>query len=450
VNPHVVSELPRPVDADLRAEVLALTRDLVRVDSSNPPGGETAVASVLRAHLEASGVACELVARDPRRANLVARVPGRGAGPRMAFVGHTDVVPAHDGPWTHEPFGATVDGAGYLWGRGAVDMKGQLAARAVAVATLARAGFRPPGDLLLIAEADEERRDAGVGMSWLVRERPDLRCEYALNEGGGERLELADGRVVVPLGIGEKAMQPVRLTVRRAAGHAALPRPGTNAVLALGTVISRLAARTTRPRLVPATAAMLDLLVPALRGDVDAGASAARRLHPALDDTLPAVLGTTISPTQLRGSASRNVLPAAAQVDCDCRLLPGDTLAGLLAEIADAVGPGVPYDAEPLAPLEGGTTSPADTPLADVCRRFLARHDPGATLMPKLHHGYTDSHPLRAAWGTVTYGFAPFRTTPVATYLGGVHAIDERVHVDDLLYMTRFHRFAAEEMHRLD
>jgi acetylornithine deacetylase/succinyl-diaminopimelate desuccinylase-like protein len=176
----------------LRDEATVLLRELLRVDTSNPPGGETAAALVLQRHLEAAGVACELVARDPARANLVARIPGLG-GPSLAFLAHTDVVPADDAAaWTHPPFAGHVDRDGYIWGRGAADMKNELATRAVAMAWLGRSGFRPRGDLLLIAEADEEDGQDIVGLPWLVAERPDIRADYVLNEGASERLELAD------------------------------------------------------------------------------------------------------------------------------------------------------------------------------------------------------------------------------------------------------------------
>ncbi|MDX6323871.1 MAG: hypothetical protein QOK15_225, partial [Nocardioidaceae bacterium] len=188
------------MDTDaLHAEVIELARELIRIDTTN--GNETPAAELLRDHLAAAGVTSELVARDPRRANLVARVPGSGDGPTLAFVGHLDVVPADARDWTHPPFEAVVED-GFLFGRGAVDMKNEVAIRTVALAQLARDGFRPRGDLLLVMVADEEDGAAKVGMEWLVDARPDLACDFALNEGGGIRYGLSDGRTVVDLGVG--------------------------------------------------------------------------------------------------------------------------------------------------------------------------------------------------------------------------------------------------------
>ncbi len=147
--------------ASLHAEVVGLTQELIRLDTSNHPGNETLAARHLHDYLTDAGVECELVAREESRANLVARLPGREPGARakaesLAFVGHLDVVPADPRDWTHPPFEAVIDDDGYLYGRGAVDMKNEVAARAVAMAQLARSGFRPRGDLWFLAVADEE------------------------------------------------------------------------------------------------------------------------------------------------------------------------------------------------------------------------------------------------------------------------------------------------------
>ncbi len=179
------------------AEVVELTRALLRVDSTN--GNETAVAEVLAAYLGTAGVAVELAGPDPARQNLIARLPGSGNGPSLAFVGHSDVVPADARDWTHPPFAAVLDDAGYLWGRGALDMKNEVAARAVALVSLAREGFVPGGDLLLIIASDEEDGSAGVGMNWLTPEpagpRGGLRPQRGRRAAVPPRRRPAHGRV---------------------------------------------------------------------------------------------------------------------------------------------------------------------------------------------------------------------------------------------------------------
>src|ERR671937_1585739 len=179
------------VATTLRQEATELLQALIRVDTTNPPGNETAAAELLRDYLEDSGVSCELFARIPERANLVARIPGRDDGPKLLFLSHTDVVLADASEWSADPFGGELRD-GHVWGRGALDMKGQVAAGAVAVASLAREGFGPAGDLVFAATADEEVGD-DFGLSWLCEQHPDaVRTDYCVNEGGGDRVPLGD------------------------------------------------------------------------------------------------------------------------------------------------------------------------------------------------------------------------------------------------------------------
>ena len=156
----------------IRSEAVALLRDLLRVDTSNPPGNETPAAELLQRYLEGAGIACELVARDPLRANLVARIPGTGDGPTLTLLGHTDVVPADEPNWTHPPFDGHLDDAGYMWGRGATDMKNETATRAVTMALLARGGFRPAetsGSLRRQTRRTAAMRSASNGCATRVR-----------------------------------------------------------------------------------------------------------------------------------------------------------------------------------------------------------------------------------------------------------------------------------------
>ena len=426
-------------ERDLRDETTALLRDLLRVDTTNPPGRETAAATLLKDYLEASGVECELVARDPDRANLVARIRGTGDGPSLALLGHTDVVPADPAGWQHPPFAGDLDADGYVWGRGAIDMKNETASRAVTLAVLARSGFRPRGDLMLIAEADEENGTEVVGLQWLVGERPDIRADYVINEGASERLTLADGRTVVTINVGEKATLPALVTALGRAAHASTPLAGANAVPRLATLIGRLADHRPPRRLLPETRALLEALVGEVDGDLDGAIDRAQRLHPAFAELVAPLFSTTIAPTRLRGSDARNVMPARASVECDCRVVPGTTEDELASELAVALGTDVPHEVEFLEPPNGGSVSPIDTPLYDVCRAWLAENDPGAVLLPTVCTGFTDSHFMRDAFGSVAYGFWPMRHTPYEVAAAGIHSVDERVHVDDLGYATRFH-----------
>src|SRR3954452_4145099 len=434
----MLAPMPGPDERALRDETAALLRELIRIDTSNPPGNETPAALLLKEYLEGSGVECELVARRPDRANLIARIPGAGTGPSLALLGHTDVVPADPAGWTHPPFPGHLDGDGSVWGRGAVDMKNETASRAVALAVLAREGFTPHGDLVFIAEADEEDGTEEVGLAWLVGERPDIGTDYVLNEGASERLRLADGRTVVTINVGEKATLPALVTALGRAGHASTPQAGANAVPRLATLIERLAAHRPERRLLPETRALLETLVGPVDGDLDGAIAAANDLHPAFSELVAALFATTIAPTRLRGSDARNVMPARASVECDCRVLPGTTEDELYAELDGALGAELPHEVECVEPPDGGSLSSIDTPLFDVCRRWVDENDPCAALLPTVFTGFTDSHFVRDAFGTVAYGFWPMRHTPYEVAAAGIHSTDERIHVDDLGYATRF------------
>lgn len=437
VCPRSTANREESVKPGLHEEVVALTRDLVRVDTTN--GNESAAAHVLTSYLSDAGVECELVARDPDRANLVVRLPGAGSGPSLAFVGHLDVVPADPQDWTHPPFEGVVDDAGYLYGRGAVDMKNEVAARAVALAELARSGFRPRGDLWFLAVADEEDGSADVGIGWLLEHRPDVRPDLAVNEGGGQRLALRDGRAVLTLAVGEKGTQPVRVVARGEAGHASMPTLGDNAVPKLAEILRRIGPGEAEPQDSPLLARTLEALLGRPAGDPASDLAEAVALHPMLAHALPPLAGTTMAPTLLHGSTARNVMPARAWVELDCRVLPGTAPTGVEAAVRRRLGDDLDYELELPEPMVPGSSSPARGMLPQAVAAVMAELDPDAVVVPVLCAGYTDSSALRATAGTAAYGFAPFRTTPAEVLDAGVHNADERVHVDDLLLSVDFH-----------
>src|SRR4051795_12319991 len=249
----------------MREEVVTLLQRLIACDTSNPPGREVQAAAVLEAYLTQAGVECERVAKDPERPNLIARLPGRGEGPSLAFLGHLDVVPARRQDWSVEPF-AAVERADAIWGRGTIDMKCQVAATAVALATLARERYVPNGDLMLILTADEEVGTAGVGASFLVEQRPHLRPDYVVGEGAGERFTTARGPLYL-LDVGVKQTATSTLKVGGRPGDASLPDIGPSASIELARLLTRLEQHTPAPRIVPEVEPLIDFLAPGVRGD---------------------------------------------------------------------------------------------------------------------------------------------------------------------------------------
>ena len=424
----------------VRDEVTELLQALIRLDTVNPPGNETAAAELLRDYLEASGVECELYAKIPARANLVARLRGRGNGPRLALLSHTDTVLADPAEWQVDPWSGELRD-GEVWGRGALDMKGQVAASAVAVASLAREGFEPEGDLIFVAAADEEV-NVGFGLSWLCRDHADAVCaEYALNEGGGRRMILG-GRPFWTVSSAEKMSAPFRLTVHGRSGHAASASIADNALVKAAPLVERLGAYRPELRHIPETEAFFR----AVTGEVPPVEEALERaaeLDPLLGQLLPNVLALTFSPTMIEASQKRNVVPARCEVIVDCRLLPGETPADVEPLVREILGDGDgDYELEWIE-AEGGTRSALETPLWDAIADWSQRVDPDVRLAPNCLAGFTDSHWMREAFGTVAYGFFPTRTMPAEVAARLVHSADERIPVADLELAVDFFRHAA-------
>jgi acetylornithine deacetylase/succinyl-diaminopimelate desuccinylase-like protein len=426
----------------LRDEVAELLQELIRLDTVNPPGNETIAAEVLRDYLVENGVSCELYAKVPERANLVARIPGRGDGPRLALLSHTDTVLADPAEWQVDPWSGEVRD-GEIWGRGALDMKGQVAASAVAIASLAREGFEPAGDLIFVAAADEEVGD-GFGLSWLCDEHPDaVRTEYSLNEGAGDRVELG-GRAFYLASTAEKMSSPFVLRVRGRSGHASMPAIADNALVKAAKLIERLGEFSPEPRLEPEVVALFEAVTGEPPADAAQVVAAARSVDPIAAEFVEPLVGMTVSPTMIRASAKRNVIPALCEVTVDCRLLPGQTQAEAEQVVREHLGEG-DYELEWVEGF-GGTRSPMEGPLWDAIGSWVTETEPGAAVAPICLAGFTDSHWLRAAFGTVAYGFFPMRymDPQVATRL--VHSADERVRVDDLELGVEFLRYAARAM----
>ena len=416
----------------LRDEVTGLLRELIRLDTVNPPGNETAAAELLHAYLAHSGLEADLYARVPERANLVARIPGRGDGPTLLLLSHTDTVIADPDEWSVDPWSGELRD-GQVWGRGALDMKHQCAAAAVAMAVLAREAFQPEGDVVFAACADEEVGE-DFGLSWLCREHPDaVRTDYCVNEGGGDRI-VVNGRPVYVCSTAEKMSSPFRLRVHGRSGHASMPGISDNALVRAARLIERLGEFDQPPRLLPETEAFFRALG-SVPGDDEMRKSLAA-LEPSVRATVEPMRAFTVSPTMIQASRSRNVVPGLCEIVCDCRLLPGQTQ----DEAERAILAWLGEDGYELEWIEavGGTRSELETPLWEAVESFVQAEEPGATLAPIVLPGFTDSHWVREAFGTVAYGFFPMRAMDSELASRLVHSADERVPVDDLELGTRF------------
>jgi acetylornithine deacetylase/succinyl-diaminopimelate desuccinylase-like protein len=428
--------------SSLHDEAVTVLRQLLRIDTVNPPGNERPAQEYLADRLERAGLEVFLLGDDPERPNLVARLRGRADGPVLGLLSHVDTVVADPAGWTHGPWSGALED-GFVWGRGALDMKSQTAAEAVAVASLAREGWQPArGDLLLISVSDEEVD--GTGAEWLTSEHPDLvRCDYLLNEGGGESLEL-DGVRHYTVCTGEKGVFRFTLTTDGAAGHASLPMIADNALLKLAPLLERLDRDrpgwdvTAGPR---ALFAELDL-----DADDPAGALAELgRLAPGFAAQVEAMLRVTLAPTMVSASEQMNVIPAAAHLHVDCRVPPGIGEAAVVERIREVLG----ADGYRLEFTERviGNESPPESPLLDALRGWVERSDPGARCLPTISTGYSDSRTFRHAFpGCVAYGFFPHRHMPLEQIAQLVHGRDERIDVRDLGLAVDCYRAVVTEL----
>ncbi|HUB75670.1 MAG TPA: M20/M25/M40 family metallo-hydrolase [Solirubrobacteraceae bacterium] len=413
-----------------------LLRSLIRFDTVNPPGNERAAQEHLAGVLGAAGFACELLGRTPERPNLLARLAGERPGPVLCLLSHVDTVLANPGEWTHDPWSGDLDG-GFVWGRGALDMKGQTAAEVAAACALAAAGWRPPrGTLLVVVVADEET-GGGEGAVWLTQTHPEkVRCDYLVNEGGGGILDYG-GRRLCCLGCGEKGIFRFVLATGGVAAHASMPRVGENALVKLAPLLARLGERQPSYALTEHPRAFLEAVGALDDGDVAAAVERIRATDPRLVPILEPMLGVSLAPTRAFGSDKINVIPSRARLAVDCRVPPGLGEAEALAAIEEVLGRDG-YGLEWTEQVPGNGSS-FESPLARFIRGWIGEHDPDATVVPVILPGFTDSCTFRAAFpDCAAYGFMPHRHTTRFDTDHLIHGADERIDVRDLAYATEF------------
>ena len=426
-----------PMADDLQREATDLLARLIRFKTVNPPGDEREAQEFLAGYLGDAGLECELLAADDARPNLIARLRGDSPGPTLCLLGHVDTVLADPSAWTHDPWsGEVVDG--FVWGRGALDMKGQVAAEVAAAAALARGGWRPArGELVVTLVVDEEAGSA-CGARWLVEEHPErVRCDLLINEGGGNIFEL-EGRRHYGICCAEKGVFRFSLTTEGVAGHASIPRMGDNALLKMAPLLQRLGERQPPLDLGDEPRVLLRMVGDGAEDvDVDAAMGRLRELDPLLALLVEPTLGVSVTPTRIRASDKINVIPSRAELEVDCRVPPGMGEAEARARIEELLG----TDGYRLEFLEmvTGNRSPMESPLMDEIRGWLDEAAPDARLIPLMLPGFTDSRWFREAFpDCVAYGFFPHLHMSLHDTAPLIHGADERIDVRDLAFAARF------------
>jgi acetylornithine deacetylase/succinyl-diaminopimelate desuccinylase-like protein len=429
----------------LERETTEVLQRLVRFNTVNPPGDERPAIEYLEEYVKQAGFSTEVLGAEPERPNLVATLPGEADGPTLLYLGHVDTVLADPSEWQHDPWGADV-ADGFLWGRGSLDMKSQVAAEAVAGVALAREGWRPARGALKLVFVSDEETGGDIGARWLCEQHPDkVRCDMLLNEGAGQPFEYGGSR---RYGVccGEKGIFRFKLTAHGAAGHASLPRTGDNALLKLAPVLGRLAARQPSFDITEAPAALLEALG-ADPADPTAALNEIAQTAPALLILLEPMLGVTLTPTMVHASDKINVIPSRAELKVDCRVPPGlgedvalERLHEVLAEDADGLG--IEFTEKVT-----GNVSPVRTELMSAIDRWVSTSQPGAGTVPVLLPGFSDSRWFREAFPDCTaYGFFPHRHMSLLEAAPLVHNADERIDVRDLGYAAGFYTDIAREL----
>ncbi len=412
---------------------------LIRIDTTNPPGRETPAAEYLADLLLEAGLEPELLGADPTRMNVVARLRGDNSKPPLLLHAHLDVVPVERDKWKYDPFGGEIHD-GYLWGRGAIDMKQMAVMSALTIGRLKREGVKLKRDIIFAGVADEEA-GCDFGSKFLVDNHPEkVRAEYAIGEAGGFTVHM-NGAQLYPIGIAEKGVVWMKLTVTGSPGHGSQPRDD-NAVARLGGVIHRLGKTRLpqhRTKVVDAYLQALgrtqkfplNLLLPRLNVPALAKPLLERFPDRGAANALAAVLSNTAVPTMLESGGKINVVPGRASAFIDGRTLPGETAQSLIAEIRKVAEEDVEIEIlREMPPVETTT----NTPLWRVIDEVMRHRVPEGALVPMLMPGFTDAKQW-SRLGTKCYGFMPTQFPDDGTKFSDLfHGHNERIPVDGLAW----------------
>lgn len=432
-----------PIDWNaVDAEVITHLQNLLRLDTRNPPGNEILAAHYLRDVLAAEGFECVIVGPAPERATLITRLKGDGSEPPLLLMSHTDVVAVEPEKWSHAPFSGDI-ADGFVYGRGALDMKNTVAQELMSMLLLKRLGVPLKRDVIFMAEADEET-GGHEGAQWVVENYPELiRAEYALNEGGGEGMEI-DGKIYYTVETAEKGSARFKIRTTGDPGHGSVPHEN-NAIVKLAELLSKVRGNqppihftaTLRGYIEGLASAQPSELAQALRAVLDDEATASAAIdHLPIDALLKrqihAMARNTIAPTMIQVGSQINVIPSEAVAYLDSRLLPGQTLDGYLQELYAIFGADCEIEfVDPSIALEADPASP----LFEIIKDVLHEHAPEASVIPTMLTGGTDAKHV-SRLGTKVYGFSPELYNGMAGW-GGVHGHDERIGVRAMQWGTR-------------
>jgi acetylornithine deacetylase/succinyl-diaminopimelate desuccinylase-like protein len=416
-----------------------LLKNLIRFNTTNPPGNEADCIHYLAGILEEAGIETKLVAKEKHRPNLIAHLKGDDSAPGLLLQGHVDVVTTADQEWTHPPF-AGVEADGYIWGRGALDMKSAVTMMVCAMLRMKAEAITPAGDMTLCVLVDEEARGVS-GARFLVEEHSHLfdGVSYSIGEFGGFSMYIG-GQKFYPIQLAEKLQCQMRLTIRGPAGHGSMPiKDGVMA--RLGQILRDLDRRQPPVHMTPVTRMMIE----GLAGNTDGSTSLILRqlLRPRLAEIFLSSTGdrlkpffpllrNTVSPTIVRGGDKINVIPCEITLDLDGRMLPGFTPETMVEEVQAIIGPDIEIEVLRYDPPDDGRL---DMTLFSMLAGVLRALDPDGISLPYMLPAVSDAR-FFARLGIQHYGFTPLNLPPDFNFMATIHAADERVPVDALRFGT--------------
>lgn len=431
---------------EIESEVSGLLSDLIRIDTTNPPGSETRAAEFLASHLEKEGFGCEVFESSKGRGSVVTRLEGSGDKPSVLLLSHLDVVAANAKEWSVDPFGGLVKD-GFVWGRGALDMKSMTAIEVVALELLRRRGVKLKGNVVLAATADEEKGgEAGAG--WLVKNHPEkVRADYVLNEGGGLAMPVGSKNLYT-IQTSEKGILWFKVRAKGIPGHGSVPTAADNAIMRMNKVISRLSGYRAEVKLVPT---LISYLRELSKTDITIGPKLSALLedsskidevldsfppeHRTFGEEIRALTRMTVTPTIIHGGVKENIIPSECEAVFDCRVLPGESpedALSLFKRLLEDVGL-EKLDFEVIQANEPSESS-LDTPFYGVIESVLREFEPDCFVAPSMLTGGTDSRFFRRL-GSVCYGFQPMRADmPYGEIQESIHGVDERISVENLVF----------------
>jgi acetylornithine deacetylase/succinyl-diaminopimelate desuccinylase-like protein len=422
-----------PADAAAQDEVVSLLSDLIRINTSNPTHPERPAAEWVAAKLDEVGIASEIIESEPGRASTIARIAGSDSSrPPLLIHGHLDVVPAESSEWSVDPFGGEVKD-GYVWGRGAVDMKDMDAMTLAVVRDWARAGVQPDRDIVLAFVADEEA-GGRQGAHYLVDHRPELfaDCTEAISEVGGFSITVNPDLRMYLIQTAEKGLSWLRLRAEAQPGHGSMVH-GQNAVVELAKAVSRIGEYQFPLHVTPTVRRFLEQLaeITGIPIDPDNPEPALPQLGAAAR-MIGATLRNTANPTMLTAGYKANVIPSSAEATVDARFLPGyedelfSTIDSLLGEHVTR---------ETIVGDIAVETS-FDGRIVEDMAAALKAEDPNGVLVPYMVSAGTDAKSF-SLLGIRNFGFSPLMLPPDLDFTSLFHGIDERVPVDALKFGVR-------------